>query len=59
MMDHVEDVHLKYLSPKDIICLHPACKSKSGGVALDNINSFKSHVKRVHGIKLRDPRYTG
>ena len=56
MMDHVEDVHLKHLAPDEkVICYHPVCKSE--GVHLNNVNHFKNHVARVHGITLREPRF--
>lgn len=58
MMDHVEKVHLKHLaSDEKVICNHPVCKSK--GVPLHNVNHFKNHVVRVHGITLREPSYMG
>lgn len=56
MMDHVENVHLKYVATDEkFICYHPVCKSE--GVLLDNTNHFKNHAARVHGIILREPSY--
>jgi hypothetical protein len=56
IMDYVESVHLKYLAADEkFICYHPVCKSE--GVVLNDINHFKNHVARVHGITLREPRY--
>jgi hypothetical protein len=56
MMDHVENVHLKYQAANEkIICHHPVCKSE--GLVLDYVNHFKNHVASVHGIMLREPRY--
>ena len=52
MMDHVEDVHLKYEpANKQVICRHPVCKSQR--LVLNNVMHFKNHVARVHGITLR------
>ena len=52
MMDHVEDVHLKYeATNKQVICRHPVCKSQR--VVLNNVMHFKNHVARVHRIALR------
>jgi hypothetical protein len=57
MMDHVEDVHLRYLAPDEkVICHHPMCRSE---VPFNNITLFKNHVATVHGIKLREPIYIG
>jgi len=51
MMDHVENVHLKYqLANEKIICRHPVCKYE--GLVLNNVNHFKNHVEVVHGITL-------
>lgn len=50
MMDHVENVHLKLLPADKIPCHHPVCKSE---VLFNNVNHFKNHVARVHGIMLR------
>lgn len=56
MMDHVEDVHLRYLAPDDkVSCDHPVCKSE--GVVLNNVNHFKNHIQIMHGITLREPRF--
>ena len=56
MMDHVDNVHLKYqAADENFICHHPVCKSK--GVVFSNVNLFKNHVAMVHGITLRKPRY--
>jgi Protein of unknown function (DUF3435) len=58
MMDHVENVHLKYQPANEkVICHHPICKSK--GLVLNNVNHFKNHVEVVHNIALREPRYVG
>jgi hypothetical protein len=56
MMDHVENVHLKYLAAdENFICHHPVCKSED--VVLNDVNHFKNHVQVVHGITLREPRF--
>jgi hypothetical protein len=56
MMDHVENVHLKYLAAdENFICHHPLCKSED--VVLNDVNLFKNHVARVYGITLREPSY--
>ncbi|KAK2591554.1 hypothetical protein QQS21_010747 [Conoideocrella luteorostrata] len=52
MMDHVENVHLKRESSgRTFICRHPQCKHL--GDFLDSLTTFKGHVRRVHGVKLR------
>jgi hypothetical protein len=56
MMDHVEDVHLRYQDPDEVICHHPMCRSE---LPFKSINLFKNHVARVHEITLREPRYVG
>ena len=58
MMDHVENVHLKYRAANERInCDHPVCRSN--GIVLNDVKLFKNHVATVHGIKLREPRYIG
>ena len=58
MMDHVENVHLKYRAAnKSIRCQHPVCKSE--GLVRDNIELFKNHVAIVHAIKLRGAKVRG
>jgi hypothetical protein len=58
MMDHVERVHLKHQSVTErVTCHHPVCISR--GLVLNNVEHFKSHVQKEHGIKLREPRYVG
>jgi hypothetical protein len=55
MWDHVEDIHLRYISADaGIICHHPVCKAQ--GLVLDNVERFKNHVARVHEVALRPPR---
>ena len=55
MMDHVES-HLESVLPgQRISCYHPVCQSK--GLVLQHVDHFKSHVQRVHGITLREPKY--
>jgi hypothetical protein len=55
MWDHVEDIHLRYISADArIICHHPVCKAQ--GLVLDNVELFKNHVARVHEVDLRPPR---
>ena len=56
MMDHVENVHLKYLAAdENFICHHPVCKSED--VVLNDVNHFKNYVQVVHRITLREPRF--
>lgn len=56
MMDHVENVHLKYVNTSEsIICHHPVCMSQ--GLDFNHVNIFKNHVAKIHGITLREPRY--
>lgn len=50
MMDHVERVHMRR-PVESISCEHPLCKLDPP--VLGSIMDFKSHVARVHGIKLR------
>lgn len=55
MWDHVEDVHLRYISADArIICHHPVCKAQ--GLVLDNVERLKNHVARVYKVDLRPPR---
>ncbi|XMA20273.1 hypothetical protein WAI453_013064 [Rhynchosporium graminicola] len=56
MIDHVERIHLKGRDPRaKIECFHPACKSQ--GLVLEHVEHFKGHVEKVHGVKLREPRF--
>lgn len=56
MMDHVEKVHLKYISlDEKVICHHPVYKSQ--GLVLNGVNHFKNHVQVVHETILREPRF--
>jgi hypothetical protein len=56
IMDHVENVHLKYLAvDENFICHYPVYKSKD--MVLNDVNLFKNHVARVHSITLREPSY--
>ncbi|KAF2181317.1 hypothetical protein K469DRAFT_729448 [Zopfia rhizophila CBS 207.26] len=52
MMDHVENVHLKHepVGGK-FVCHHPDCKPL--GNFLRDLDEFKNHVQKVHGVKLR------
>ncbi|KGQ02691.1 hypothetical protein BB8028_0007g00480 [Beauveria bassiana] len=52
MMDHVESVHLRH-EEKNItfVCRHPKCRHL--GDFLPTLDSFKNHVRTVHGVKLR------
>ena len=54
MMDHVES-HLRREPGDPVACRHLACEA--AGLALKTVNQFKRHVKVVHGITLREPRY--
>jgi hypothetical protein len=56
MMDHVER-HLALEPAETVACRHPVCKA--AGLVLNNVNHFKNHIARVHGITLREPRYVG
>lgn len=52
MMNHVENVHLRFKSPTSrFACHHPQCKDE--GVVLINLSHFKRHVLDVHKVKLR------
>ncbi|KAF2185949.1 hypothetical protein K469DRAFT_575389, partial [Zopfia rhizophila CBS 207.26] len=52
MMDHVEKVHLKYEpTGGKFVCHHPDCKPL--GNFLRDLDEFKNHVQKVHGVKLR------
>lgn len=56
MMDHVERIHIGGRDPHaKIECYHPACKSQ--GLILQHVEHFKGHVEKVHGVKLREPRF--
>ncbi|KJK84973.1 hypothetical protein H633G_11198 [Metarhizium anisopliae BRIP 53284] len=52
MWDHVENLHLKY-ERKDgpFTCPHPHCRPL--GDSLRSLTTFKNHVQRVHGVRLR------
>lgn len=52
MMDHVENLHLRYeMGNPRFICRHPKCQHL--GDFLTSIAHFKNHVLEVHGVKLR------
>lgn len=52
MRDHVDNKHFKFEDPTaKFSCHHPQCKVK--GVFLNNMDHFKNHVEKVHGISLR------
>ena len=52
MCDQVKRAHLKGVNPeKEFNCSHPVCKAQ--GLALEHLQ----HVRRVHGITLREPKY--
>jgi hypothetical protein len=58
LIDHVENVHLKLLpADEEVNCNHPVCKSES--LVFNDVNHFKNHIARVHGISLRELRYVG
>ncbi|CEJ81548.1 hypothetical protein VHEMI01669 [[Torrubiella] hemipterigena] len=52
MMDHVENLHLRYetIGPR-FLCRHPKCKHL--GDFLTSLDHFKNHMQTVHGVKLR------
>jgi hypothetical protein len=54
MMDHVES-HLRRESGPTLACRHPVCEAT--GLILETVGEFKLHVKKDHGITLRDPWY--
>lgn len=52
MMDHVERIHFSYVSPKEPLpCCHPTCSERR--LILDDLQHYKNHVAKVHGIVLR------
>ncbi|KAI5455793.1 hypothetical protein BGZ63DRAFT_409706 [Mariannaea sp. PMI_226] len=52
MMDHVEKVHLRRQPARATwVCHHPKCKPL--GDFLTSLDHFKSHIQKVHGVKLR------
>jgi hypothetical protein len=52
MYDHFDREHVKELrSAKQISCNHPKCKSES--LEFSDLNHFKNHIERVHGVRLR------
>lgn len=52
MYDHFDREHVQELkSANQILCHHPKCKG--GSLEFQDINQFKNHVERVHGVKLR------
>jgi hypothetical protein len=53
-MDHVES-HLYREPGLTIACCHLVCKAAR--LVLKTVNEFKYHVKKVHGITLRDLWY--
>lgn len=51
MMDHIERVHLTQEPARATwVCHHPNCKPL--GDFLKSLDHFKSHIQKVHGIKL-------
>ncbi|KAM3533679.1 hypothetical protein MY4038_002994 [Beauveria bassiana] len=53
MMDHVESVHLRHEEKNTtFVCRHPKCRHL--GDFLPTLDSFKNHVRTVHGVKLRE-----
>ncbi|KID73429.1 uncharacterized protein G6M90_00g062530 [Metarhizium brunneum] len=52
MWDHVENLHLKYERKNGpFTCPHPHCRPL--GDSLRSLTTFKNHVQRVHGVRLR------
>ncbi len=54
MMDHVKR-QLEKKTAGGFECGHPVCNVE--GLLLNNVMHFKNHVERVHGIRLRTPKY--
>jgi hypothetical protein len=54
IMNHVESHLSRELGPT-VACRHPVCEA--AGLVLKTVNQFKYHVKVVHDITLREPRY--
>jgi hypothetical protein len=56
MMDHVENLHLRYAS--EYPCPHPVCKAEGlvRNNVMHNVMHFKNHVATVHKISLRTCR---
>lgn len=51
MMDHVENLHLRFETGPKYLCRHKKCRHL--GDFLTSLNHFKNHVQTVHGITLR------
>ena len=52
MFDHFDRKHARQLgSARQMSCNHPKCKEE--GLEFKDLNHFKNHVQRVHGVKLR------
>ncbi|CAK7223793.1 hypothetical protein SEUCBS140593_005350 [Sporothrix eucalyptigena] len=60
MNDHFDHQHLKEMEEMErshlVFCDHPKCKEE--GVKLKDLDHFRNHVQKVHGITLR-PRRSG
>jgi hypothetical protein len=54
IIDHVES-HLRREPGPTIACRHPVCEAAVR--VLETVGKFKRHVKKVHGITLRNPWY--
>ncbi|KAN0087176.1 Protein of unknown function (DUF3435) domain containing protein [Elaphomyces granulatus] len=51
MYDHFDREHAKQLRGQQFSCNHPRCKGEAPEFM--DLNYFKNHVKRIHGVKLR------
>jgi len=52
IMDHVES-HLRREPGPTVTCRHPVCEATE--LVLKTMGEFKFHMKKDHGITLRDP----
>ena len=51
MYDHFDREHAKQLRGQQFSCNHPRYKGEAPEFM--DLNHFKNHVKRIHGVKLR------
>lgn len=53
MRDHVERIHLRGVLPQQpFSCRHPVCESQTPKLVLKDLQAFKNHVQRIHGVSL-------
>lgn len=51
MYDHFDKKHAQQLGVTQMSCNHPRCREEA--LEFKHLNHFKSHVQKVHGVRLR------